>query len=108
MSMSASAFLAYGINFGEDKPGFLADYDGELYEWAEENDEAIESLPYFVDGYTVLAVPGHVHDADYGSLVTEIENLDVDAAKVDAFKQALIEAGYPNPQPKWLLSFFYG
>ena len=109
MGMHASAFLAYGIDFGDEQPDFLGDYDGDLTEWAEsETDEAVTPCPYFVDGHLVLAVKDHVFDADYGSLTTEIDSLQVDAEKVEAFKSALVAAGYANPEPRWLLSFRFG
>jgi hypothetical protein len=110
MGMHATGHLAFGIDFGEDKPDFLKDYDGELYDWVEEDPQcdAIESVAYFVDGHTILAVKDHVIDADYSSLVTEITDLDVDEEQVQAFKDALIAAGYPNPEPKWLLTFAFG
>ncbi len=109
MGMHASAFLAYGIDFGEEKPEFLADFDGEIEEWVYESaDDVIEPLPYFVDGHTVLAVKDHVFNSDYSSLVTEIDSLDIDPVKVEAFKAALVAAGYKNPEPRWLLSFHFG
>jgi hypothetical protein len=109
MGMEASAFLAYGIDFGEERPEFLSDFDGDLEEWVYENaDDVIEPLFYFVDGHTVLAVKDHVRNSDYSSLVTEIDSLDVDAVKVEAFKAALVAAGYANPEPRWLLAFSIG
>lgn len=106
MGMDPKGYLAYGIDFGEEKPAFIGSFDGDLAEWAySEAGGIIEPLHYFVDGHVVLAVPDHVHTADYGSLVTDIESLDVDPAKLRAYKEALTAAGYPDPQPGWLLTF---
>lgn len=108
MSTDPSAHLAYGIDFGENSekyPDFLKDHDDELFWWAHDHEDELEVCPYFIDGHLILAVKGHVYTADYGSLVTEIKNLDVDEEKVKAFKDFLIASGLPNPEPKWLLSF---
>jgi hypothetical protein len=109
MGMHASGFLAYGIDFGEEKPDFLSDFDGEIDEWVYEHaGDVIEPVLYFVDGHTVLAVKDHVRNADYDSLLTDINDLHVDPAKLEAFKAALVDAGYPNPEPRWLLGFRFG
>jgi hypothetical protein len=104
MGMDASAKLVYGIDFGDERPDFLGDYKGDLYDWAEEKEQAKVMKPvyYMFEGDTILAVKGYSHAADYS--VKEITSFDVDPIKEEAFKEALRAAGVENPQPKWLLA----
>jgi hypothetical protein len=104
MGMDAYAKLVYGIDFGDERPDFLGDYDGDLYDWAEEKEQSKVMLPvrYMFEGDTILAVRGYSHSADY--TVKEIKSFDVDPDKEERFKEALRKAGIENPQPRWLLA----
>jgi hypothetical protein len=104
MGMDATALLAYGIDFEDQRPSFLGDYDGEIDEWAEDDErsEFMEPVHHEYGHEVILAVKGYVHEASYGT--EEIESLEVDPVAKQAFIDALVEAGYENPQPKWILA----
>lgn len=104
MGMDASAKLVYGIDFDEERPAFMGDYDGSLADWAEEKPQSrvMQAARYLFEGETILAVRGYVFEADYSA--RPIKTLTVDPDREEAFKEALRALGYENPQPQWLLA----
>ena len=102
MGMDAYGILAYGIDFGDEAPAFVGDYKGGLRQWAEDRGRVFEVVTHGYGHETILAVKGYSFSASYGT--KEFETLNVDLKAVEAFKSALISAGYENPHLKWILA----
>jgi hypothetical protein len=102
MGMDASGILAYGIDFGDETPAFVGDYKGGLKQWARDKGRAFDVVSHGYGHETILAVKGYSYSASYGT--EEFDHLTVDLKAVEAFKSALIAAGYDNPRPKWILA----
>lgn len=104
MGMDATAYLAYGVDVGADRPaGLSADYET-LYDWTRNSQVSrfVRTVRYFCEGETILAVQGTVRSTDYSPKV--VSGFEVDAVKVEGFKEALKSIGIDNPEPKWLLA----
>lgn len=105
MSVDPSAHLVFGIDFDEDEFDFLED-DEEFWEYEQRVDDLpVEELQYFTGEHRILALKGYTYNADYGSLTTEIESLEVDPEDLKKFMDWCDEVGIEDPQPKWYLTF---
>lgn len=102
MGMDAYGILAYGIDFEDKTPAFVGDYKGGLRQWARDRGRAFEVVTHGYGQETILAVKGYSYSADYGT--KKFNTLTVDSDAEEAFKAALVAAGYENPQPKWILA----
>ena len=117
MGQSPTAYLAYGIELGE----------GQVLPWDDEESDGIEDWWEFGlgsqfpcpaqvvnlgftlgDGPALLAVPGSVISASWGSLV--IDRLpDVSTEKVSAFADFCGDHGIAEPyEPRWRLGAAFG
>ncbi len=103
--MDATAYLAYGVDIGADRPkGLPADYET-VYDWTRNSQISrfVRRVRYFCEDEIILAVQGTVRSADGSPKV--VSGFEVDADKVEGFKAALKSIGIDNPEPKWLLAF---
>jgi len=115
MGVSNTAVLAYGIDLGEELPGFLLDAEGEQIDWYdfEEGKELeVELIAYCSYDYPmyILAAKGTEINAHRGSvkkLIPEklIFDRSVNDEKIRAFCE---EYGIEYKQPEWLLNTING
>jgi hypothetical protein len=99
--LEMSAHIVFGVDIGEVKGEAFYDLDDKV-----EDTEGVARRGYFIGTEHILYVPGTEIDADYGSLVTKIPTLTPPSdEKIAVFQAACADLGYPNLEPKWLLTF---
>jgi hypothetical protein len=102
--MEATAYLAYGVDIGANRPEGLPDDYRTIYDWTRvgQISRFVRAVYHSHDGAIILAVQGTVKSTEDTPKV--VSNFDVESVKVDGFKAALESIGIVKCDPRWLLA----
>lgn len=125
MGVSTDGILAFGIDFGEELPEFLADFEDVWWDYtdsisgetdykkrSEFRDNHIADLVMYCSyeyPMYILAINGTKTEVSRG-YTEEIDpsDLRIPQEKIDAFKAFCEENGVEWQEPKWLLASMWG